>query len=502
MASQQHIVFLNLKSTGHMNPTLPVVAELAERNCKVTYFVDAAQQEVVEAAGARWHRFRCAHDPTVSGATGTSKLDDFGIKELVPPGTPEKEYSGMLNGLPYWTEQILPALIEDLRALTPTPTAIVYDPFLAAGPVAAKVLGIPAVSLFTMPGPGTFSKGDSINEALEAKPWVDRPRRAIAEKYGVDMFENGMVMEHFSSVDNITTTIDELFAAPSTKLQVERFGHFPFSCVGALMNPKVKRINNAYVQAPKAAEMEASGNSMEIQAPLPMERILQARQAGRKTLFISLGTVATGDSFWATPFGPFGLSNDLPGKPQEEGRRPLSEWTGKEFCQHIWRACFEAFGDDEAFQVILSVGPKQDALEGMPPVPANFLVRDAVPQLEVLPVCDAFITHGGANSMHEALGLGVPLAVVPIFADQPINADTIARSGSGISFRYPLSRTTAATLRHAISELIAPDGDQASPYKVAADAMAAKLKAAGGIHVAANIILKHSSQVMARMGGC
>ena len=47
----------------------------------------------------------------------------------------------------------------------------------------------------------------------------------------------------------------------------------------------------------------------------------------------------------------------------------------------------------------------KDALEGMS-LPENFVARDVIPQLEMLQKCHAFITHGGANSMHEALSYG------------------------------------------------------------------------------------------------
>merc|ERR1719401_2591125 len=101
----------------------------------------------------------------------------------------------------------------------------------------------------------------------------------------------------------------------------------------------------------------------------------------------------------------------------------------------------------------MSLGPQEDALQDMPSTPSNFLVRDAVPQLEVLQRCAAFLTHGGANSMHEALALGVPLAVVPVFGDQPVNADSVQRLGAGASFRNPLRTLDVETLRSTVADL-------------------------------------------------
>jgi len=43
-------------------------------------------------------------------------------------------------------------------------------------------------------------------------------------------------------------------------------------------------------------------------------------------------------------------------------------------------------------------------------LPENFVAQDVLPQLELLQKCHAFITHGGANSMHEALSFGISVA--------------------------------------------------------------------------------------------
>jgi len=143
--------------------------------------------------------------------------------------------------------------------------------------------------------------------------------------------------------------------------------------------------------------------------------------------------------------------------------------------------------------VVMALGPEMDALEGMPPTPSNFILRRAVPQLQVLQRCDAFVTHGGANSVHEGLRFGVPLAVVPIFGDQPSNADAIEQAGAGKSFRHPLATLTSSALRKAGWQLLGNDDSGSNTYRVAAQAMGAKIQAGGGAVAAADAILEHAS---------
>merc|ERR1712113_1119342 len=187
-----------------------------------------------------------------------------------------------------------------------------------------------------------------------------------------------------------------------------------------------------------------------------------------------MGTVATGD-LWNKPFGAIGAENGL------------EDCTGKQLVQHVFRCCFEALGKNDDFLVVMSLGPQSDALEGLPPVPSNFIVRSAVPQLEVLPRCAAFVTHGGANSMHEALSFGVPMAVVPVFGDQPLNADSVARCGAGLAFRRPMSSVSTESLRSALQQLAAEDGNC---FRAASKVMLKKISDAGGVDAAANAILE------------
>ena len=52
---------------------------------------------------------------------------------------------------------------------------------------------------------------------------------------------------------------------------------------------------------------------------------------------------------------------------------------------------------------------------------------------QVLRAASLFITHGGMNSVMEALSLGVPMVVAPQAADQFANAGRVAELGLGLS---------------------------------------------------------------------
>lgn len=63
---------------------------------------------------------------------------------------------------------------------------------------------------------------------------------------------------------------------------------------------------------------------------------------------------------------------------------------------------------------------------------AHIKVVDYLPQPLALPACDLFISHGGMNSIREALQSSVPMVVAPFAADQPHNAERIDALGLGV----------------------------------------------------------------------
>jgi hypothetical protein len=85
----------------------------------------------------------------------------------------------------------------------------------------------------------------------------------------------------------------------------------------------------------------------------------------------------------------------------------------------------------EPVDVLVTVGSGGDpaALGSLPP---NIRVERFVPQNEILPICSAVITHGGAGSMLGALTFGCPIVFVPQGADQFTNAERAAAAGTGL----------------------------------------------------------------------
>jgi UDP:flavonoid glycosyltransferase YjiC (YdhE family) len=102
-----------------------------------------------------------------------------------------------------------------------------------------------------------------------------------------------------------------------------------------------------------------------------------------------------------------------------------------EFFPELCRATMDAVAD-VPMRVLLTVGENRDPGE-FGPVPDSVHIERWVPQADVMPHAAAMVGHGGSGSTLMAMAAGVPLAVVPLFADQPYNARRVAQIGAGIA---------------------------------------------------------------------
>ena len=104
---------------------------------------------------------------------------------------------------------------------------------------------------------------------------------------------------------------------------------------------------------------------------------------------------------------------------------------GNGFFPAVYRGAVDALAD-EPIRVLLTLGTEVDPVD-LGPVPDNVHVERWVPQGAVMPHAAAMVGHGGSGSTLMAMAAGMPLAVVPLFADQPINAARVAALGAGLS---------------------------------------------------------------------
>ncbi|MBT2447636.1 glycosyltransferase family 1 protein [Streptomyces sp. ISL-43] len=116
-------------------------------------------------------------------------------------------------------------------------------------------------------------------------------------------------------------------------------------------------------------------------------------------------------------------------------------------------------------------------------VPGNVLLRESVPQLELLPHLDAVVCHGGHNTVCEALAHGLPLVVAPIRDDQPIVARQVVDAGAGVRVRF--GRTRAEELRDALTAVL-----DEPVHRRGARRIQASFAAAGGAAAAADRLEK------------
>lgn len=170
-----------------------------------------------------------------------------------------------------------------------------------------------------------------------------------------------------------------------------------------------------------------------------------------------------------------------------KGKSPIYISLGTVFNQAIdfYKLCFKAFGNTD-HTVVMSIGEKAQ-ISDLGEIPKNFIVKNYVPQTEVLKYTKLFITHGGMNSTHEGLYYGVPLIAIPQSADQPFIAGQVANIGAGIKLQ--MDGLTANQLREATDHVL----NSPSIHKAVSN-IRESFQKSGGYHQAVDEIFEFNSQ--------
>jgi UDP:flavonoid glycosyltransferase YjiC (YdhE family) len=104
-------------------------------------------------------------------------------------------------------------------------------------------------------------------------------------------------------------------------------------------------------------------------------------------------------------------------------------------------------------QLVLAVG-ELAGTRLLPELDERVIAVRYAPQLALLKRTHAFITHGGANSVMEALAFGVPMLVSPMCNDQFHSAFFVEAAGAGC--RLDLHRATEQAIAESVERLLQP----------------------------------------------
>jgi UDP:flavonoid glycosyltransferase YjiC (YdhE family) len=146
----------------------------------------------------------------------------------------------------------------------------------------------------------------------------------------------------------------------------------------------------------------------------------------------------------------------------------------------VYRAAVHAVAGLDA-RVLLTVGRRFDPTR-LPEVPDHVHVEPWVDQANVLGEADLVVCHGGSGTTFGALAAGVPVVVVPVFADQFANAPRVVEAGAGLAvdtgrdahgLRHPVGLSDAGTIHRAIETVLMEPS-----YRHAAGAVATEMEAA------------------------
>jgi MGT family glycosyltransferase len=117
-------------------------------------------------------------------------------------------------------------------------------------------------------------------------------------------------------------------------------------------------------------------------------------------------------------------------------------------------------------------------------LPEQVLPVRYAPQLTLFGRVNAVVTHGGANTVMEALANGLPMLVVPIGHEQSLQGLLVERRGVG--FTLPLDSLDTAECRQRLVSLLREDGAE----RIRARAIADSYRAHDGAARAAELVVE------------
>lgn len=418
------ILLVNHASVGHLSTLLNMAVALKEAGHEVRFMMPGAKGlprlQIFAVASAVPDMVKAEGIPV---EVMSPTLPFLVAAARLPGKTGYAETSHAMGlstmGLGHFAEQILDSIAKN------RPDVVVTDFSFLAAAVAADAAGIPYAAVFHS---GLPFRGGGVPPFGSGLPIG--PRSAAWDAYEQ---KEGALLE---KMDGRVNAVRRRLGLPEMAPGILRRPYSPWlNLVTSVPEIEVPRQN---LTAATHFVGPCFGRGKMMAMDFPFEEL----RADRVKIYISLGTV---------------FNN----KPE------------------IFRKLMRGL-DDPGYQLILSAGGAYETLraEG---VPGNVLLRQRVPQVELLPRVDLVVGHGGNNSTNETLAAGKPLIVLPVGGEQGDNASRV--EWLGVGRRLSLEELREEDIRKAAREILQ---DAAGPGK--SRALQAAIARAGGINEAARLI--------------
>jgi len=339
------------------------------------------------------------------------------------------------NSLIEESEAVLPQVFERIRA--DHPDFILYDTMCLWGRIAARALNVPTI--LTRPN---YASDGSFNPGKKMGMWIGANLPALGNilqkvtHQGPAMGSGGNFLAAFRNIDGRLAALCRTYGVkPFTGLEV----FFGSEALNIMFIPKEFQADGDKFDANRFVFVGPSIQPRPDDSQFPLEKLKD-----RTTLYIALGTIMNDQA-------------------------------------DFYNMCFRAF-KDEPWQVVLSIGKQVDPA-ALDAIPANFVVRPHVPQLEVLQYTSLFVTHCGMNSTMESLYFGVPMVGLPQQGEQMMTAQRIQELGLGTAL--DMSTLTVEKLHATVKAAISNQD-----FRKNAQKLQQYVRNAGGYQCAADAIQK------------
>lgn len=384
-------LFTVVPALGHINPTMPIAAELQNRGHAVAYASGYDVRQYFESQGFEFF---------TAGLPSFKNYTSFAVQKMF-------QYQGLLSNvfffkvvLEYNRQLIadLPPVIRQYR-----PDVIVTDCITHGGAQLAEALHLPWAT--SHPVPGLIPSGDAPPFTSWGLPPSDNA--AVRAVYGAIRFGQGLYYRLFDPAFNRIRA--SLNLAPMRHCVVQNTLS-PY----LILIPTCEGFEYRRSDWPSQAHLIGPAPWGKSTGDENTCRWIDALPQDRPVIYVTLGTVQV--------------------------------YRTSAFFKTVIQAL-----QDAGYFVVMSIGPVLDPAE-LGALPASFRVERFVPHDRILPRCTGVIHHGGQGIAQDCIYHGLPSIVVPISQDlYEVAARCVA---SGVSLKIPYPKLTPQRLRRDLQTVL------------------------------------------------